>query len=123
MSMSAPTSPDDRAVGPPERLHPLFLIKGIAQVAAQPWRRLCADRLSRRVGPRGPARSSPRPRCLAALQSVGTIFYWAPLPASASGMTKSGSTAAVLSRRHRSIPFDRIQDVDIVQGPLGACSA
>ena len=27
--MSAPTSPDDAAVGPPEHLHPLFLLTGL----------------------------------------------------------------------------------------------
>ena len=47
----------------------------------------------------------------------GTIFYWARFRYRV-GEDEIRIDSGVLSRRHRSIPFDRIQDVDIVQGPL-----
>ncbi|HKX92028.1 MAG TPA: PH domain-containing protein [Sphingomicrobium sp.] len=113
--MSAPISPDDRAVGPPERLHPLFLLKGL----------------------RGSLRSLGGAYALvgylavsgrwttALFAAVGIILfgvvrslvYWTRFEFRV-GRDEIRIDSGILSRRHRSIPFDRIQDVDITQGPL-----
>jgi putative membrane protein len=113
--MSEPISPDDRAVGPPERLHPLFLLNGL----------------------RGSIRSLGGAYALIAyLAATGrwttagiaavaifiamvlrTFVYWTRFEYRV-GADEIRIDSGVLSRRHRSIPFDRIQDVDIVQGPL-----
>jgi putative membrane protein len=48
---------------------------------------------------------------------AGTILYWMRFQYRV-GQDEIRIDSGVLSRRHRSIPFDRIQDVDITQGPL-----
>jgi putative membrane protein len=113
--MSEPTSPDDRAVGPPERLHPLFLLGGLlaslrslggiyALVAyfavSGRWTSAIASALA-----------------ILCLIVGRTILYWTRFQYRV-GNHEIRIDSGVLSRRHRSIPFDRIQDVDIVQGPL-----
>jgi putative membrane protein len=113
--MSEPTSPDDPAVGPPEHLHPLFLLNGL----------------------RGSIRSLGGVYALIAyfaatgrwttagitavaifiVMVVRTFVHWSRFEFRV-GADEIRIDSGVLSRRHRSIPFDRIQDVDIVQGPL-----
>ena len=48
---------------------------------------------------------------------AGTILYWTRFQYRV-GQHEIRIDSGVLSRRHRSIPFDRIQDVDITQGPI-----
>lgn len=48
---------------------------------------------------------------------AGTILYWMRFQYRV-GQDEIRIDSGVISRRHRSIPFDRIQDVDITQGPL-----
>lgn len=108
-------SPDDRAVGEAERLHPLFLISGLGTslrgmaggyafiaylaVSGQTWTALVAAVL-----------------LLAFL--VGSLFvYWTRFEFRV-GSSEIRIDSGIFSRTHRSIPFDRIQDVDISQGPL-----
>lgn len=113
--MSRPTPTEDRAVGAPERLHPLFLVKGLGGslrglggayaalaylIVSGEWRlALFAAAAFILVG------------------GVGAILYWRRFEYRV-GTSEIRIDSGILSRRHRSIPFDRIQDVDITQGPL-----
>jgi putative membrane protein len=113
--MSTPTSADDRAVGAPERLHPLFLLKGLggslrglggayAVLAyfffSGQWRLAIAAAIA-----------------FVAIGIVGAILYWRRFEYRV-GQNEIRIDSGIMSRRHRSIPFDRIQDADISQGPL-----
>ncbi len=118
--MSAPTLPDDNAVGPPERLHPLFLVKGIGGsirglaglyaflgylVISGQWRfAILAAAAFLLFG------------------IVGGILYWRRFEYRV-GQSEIRIDSGILSRRHRSIPFERIQDADITQGRSTGCSA
>lgn len=113
--MSRPTPTDDRAVGAPERLHPLFLLKGLGGslrglggayallayfIVSGEWRlALFAAAAFILIG------------------GVGAMLYWRRFEYRV-GTSEIRIDSGILSRRHRSIPFDRIQDVDIKQGPL-----
>lgn len=113
--MSAPTLADDAAVGPPERLHPLFLLKGLGGslrglaglyafigylLISGQWQ----TAIIAAVG-------------FFAIGIVGVILYWTRFEYRV-GQREIRIDSGILSRRHRSIPFDRIQDVDITQGPV-----
>ena len=50
------------------------------------------------------------------------IIYWRRFEYRV-GANEIRIDSGILSRTHRSIPFDRIQDVDITQGPLARFSA
>ena len=113
--MSAPTSPDDRAVGPPERLHRLFLLKGLRRSLRSLGG---AYALIAYFAVSGRWASAVIAAIAILLLSIGgTIVYWARFEFRV-GNDEIRIDSGVLNRRHRSIPFDRIQDVDIVQGPL-----
>lgn len=105
----------DGAVGASERLHPLFLLTGLGAglrqvigawaavgyfAATGSWR-LAIMML---VG-------------LAVVLIVGVILYWRRFEFRV-GANEIRIDSGILNRTHRSIPFDRIQDVDISQGPL-----
>jgi putative membrane protein len=113
--MSEPTSPDDRAVGPPERLHPLYLLKGLRRSLRNLGG---AYALIAYFAVSGRWTSAIVAAVAILLLGVGgTILYWARFNYRV-GEDEIRIDSGVLSRRHRSIPFDRIQDVDIAQGPL-----
>jgi putative membrane protein len=113
--MSAPTSPDDRAVGPPERLHPFFLLRGLLGSLRSLGG---AYALIAYFAVSGRWTYAVVAALAILLLGVGrTILYWARFNYRV-GDDEIRIDSGILSRRHRSIPFDRIQDVDIVQGPL-----
>lgn len=113
--MSKPTLADDRAVGAPERLHPLFLLKGLGGslrglggayavlayffISGQ-WRLAIGAAIA-----------------FVAIGIVGVVLYWRRFEYRV-GQNEIRIDSGIMSRRHRSIPFDRIQDADISQGPL-----
>jgi putative membrane protein len=112
--MSAPTSPDS-AVGAPERLHPLFLLNGLGRLlrsfsgayALVAWLAVTGRWTTALLAA----------VAILLIGIVGTIIYWRRFEYRV-GRDEIRIDSGILSRRHRSIPFDRIQDVDITQGPL-----
>jgi putative membrane protein len=111
--MSGPISPEDRAVGQPERLHPLFLLNGLggslrglvggyAFVAYLVVSGQLATALLVAI-------------VFLAVAVVGVLLYWTRFEFRV-GEDEIRIDSGILSRRHRSIPFDRIHDVDITQG-------
>jgi len=113
--MSEPTSPDDPALGPPEHLHPLFLLGGLTgslrQVAGA-YALIGYFLIS--------GRTTYALLGIVALLTfgiIGAIIYWIRFEYRV-GADEIRIDRGVVSRTHRSIPFDRIQDVDISQGPL-----
>lgn len=113
--MSEPTSTDDASVGPPERLHPFFLLTGLGGslrgmaggyaligylVVSGKWGRALFAMLA-----------------LLLFMAIGVFLYWRRFEFRV-GANEIRIDSGIVSRTHRSIPFDRIQDVDITQGPL-----
>ena len=116
-SMSEPTLPegptDQRDSSAPERLHPLFLLSGLGGslrgiaggyvaigylAVSGRWETALFGGLA-----------------LLAFVTIGVFLYWTRFEYRVCpGDIRIDS--GIISRRHRSIPFDRIQDVDITQG-------
>lgn len=106
---------EDRAVGQPERLHPLFLLTGLGgslrgmaggyafigylAISGRAWSALIAA------------------IALLAVLVVSMFLYWTRFEFRV-GDSEIRIDSGIISRTHRSIPFDRIQDVDISQGPI-----
>lgn len=108
-------SADDRAVGEPERLHPLFLLTGLggairgmaggyAFIAYLAIRGQLATALFGAVA-------------LFLLLALGLVLYWRKFEYRV-GESEIRIDSGIFSRTHRSIPFDRVHDVDISQGPV-----
>lgn len=113
--MSAPTPPDDGAVGSPERLHPLFLLKGLAgsvRGLAGLYAGLGYLVISGRWGS-----AMIAVLLFIVFGIIAAILYWRRFEYRV-GEREIRIDSGILNRRHRSIPFDRIQDADIIQGPL-----
>ncbi|MGI8706337.1 MAG: PH domain-containing protein [Sphingomicrobium sp.] len=108
-------SADDQAVGEPERLHPLFLLTGIGGALrgmAGGYAVIAYLAVSGRLGTAliGAA-------ALFAFLAAGLVLYWRRFEYRV-GDTEIRIDSGIFSRTHRSIPFDRVQDVDISQGPV-----
>ncbi|NUT00379.1 MAG: PH domain-containing protein [Sphingomonas sp.] len=113
--MSEPTSPDDKAVGPPEHLHPFFLLTGLGgslRGVAGGYAAIGYLAVSGRWRTAGIGMV-----LLLLFMAVGVFLYWRRFEFRV-GENEIRIDSGILSRTHRSIPFDRIQDVDITQGPL-----
>ena len=109
------TGAAEAAIGQVERLHPFFLVTGLARglrgltggyalvayfaVSGRLWLGLTIA-----AG-------------LFVFAVLSVIIYWRRFEFSV-GADDIRIDSGVLSRTHRSIPFDRIQDVDITQGPV-----
>ena len=113
--MSEPTLPDAGAERAAERLHPLFLLTGLGGslrglaggyafigylLVSGRWTAALLGTLA-----------------LLAFMAVGIFLYWTRFEFRVGG-NDIRIDSGILSRTHRSIPFDRIQDVDITQGPV-----
>ena len=113
--MSRPTQADDIAVGAPEHLHPLFLVRsftGSLRGLGGAYAVLAYLVFS------GEWRLAFFVAAAAVIIGVaGGILYWKHFEYRV-GEKEIRIDSGLLNRRHRSIPFDRIQDVDITQGPL-----
>ncbi|QDP19798.1 PH domain-containing protein [Sphingomonas xanthus] len=102
-------------LGPPERLHPLYLITGIPQIVKGAWGLLAGGALL----------ASQGRWWIAALLVVGSVTFsflsllirWLKLEYRV-GTHELRIDSGWLSRTSRAIPFDRVTDVDFEQGPL-----
>ena len=105
----------DQAVGAPERLHPLYLVTGLGRGLRQMVGGYAAVGYLAATG-------SWRMALLmlggfAVVMVAGVFLYWRRFEYRV-GSNEIRIDSGILSRTHRSIPFDRIQDVDISQGPI-----
>jgi putative membrane protein len=106
---------DDRAVGEPERLHPLFLLTGIGGALrgmAGGYAVIAYLAVSGRL-----ATALFGVVALLAVTAVSLVLYWRRFEYRV-GDSEIRIDSGIFSRTHRSIPFDRVQDVDITQGPV-----
>ena len=106
---------DDRAVGEPERLHPLFLVTGIGGALrgmAGGYAVIAYLAVSGRLSTAlfGAA-------ALLVVTAISLVLYWRRFEYRV-GDSEIRIDSGIFSRTHRSIPFDRVQDVDIIQGPV-----
>ncbi|WP_310467798.1 PH domain-containing protein [Sphingomonas sp.] len=106
---------EDRAVGAPERLHPLFLLTGLGGSLRGVLGGWAA------VGYLGVSGRLSFALLLAAamlvLLAASVFLYWRRFEYRV-GEDEIRIDSGIFSRTHRSIPFDRVQDVDITQGPV-----
>ncbi len=105
----------DQAVGAPERLHPLYLVSGLGSNLRQLVGAYVAVGYFAATG-------SWRTAALmlggiSFVVVVGLFLTWRRFEFRV-GTNEIRIDSGILNRLHRSIPFDRIQDVDITQGPL-----
>jgi putative membrane protein len=106
---------DDGAVGQPERLHPLFLLTGLGgslRGMAGGYAFIGYLAVSGRLGTALFAAVA-----LLAFVAFSLFLYWTRFEFRV-GAHEIRVDSGILSRTSRSIPFDRIQDVDITQGPI-----
>lgn len=110
--MSSAASP---ALGPPERLHPLFLLTGLGATVRGAWGMLAVAAWMASQG---------RWWLVALLAGAsvavsvgGLLIRWLKLQYRV-GEHEIRIDSGFLERTSRAIPFDRIQDVDIEQGPV-----
>jgi putative membrane protein len=108
-------SPQDRAVGEPERLHPWYLLTGIGGALRTIGG---AYALVAYLAVTGRIQIALVAGGLLLLVSIiGMVLYWQRFRYRV-GVSEIRIDSGIFSRTHRSIPFDRVQDVDITQGPL-----
>ena len=105
----------DGDLGPPEHLHPLYLLTGLG-------RRLrgVAGAYAAMIylAAKGLLTTALIGAAALVLISLGALFLHWKRFAYRVGPGEIRIDSGILTRTHRSIPFDRIQDVDIVQGPV-----
>lgn len=105
----------DTTLGPPERLHPLYLITGLGKAFRGAW--------GLAVG--GVALGSQGRWALVVMIAIGFVVFsvgslllkWLKLEYRV-GAHEIRIDSGFLSRTSRAIPFDRVTDVDLEQGPL-----
>ncbi|HEU4705346.1 MAG TPA: PH domain-containing protein, partial [Sphingomicrobium sp.] len=102
-------------LGPPERLHPLFLLTGLGQSLKNAWGMLA-------VGAYFASQANwlalTIMTVLFAFFSIGALYLrWLKLEYRV-GAHEIRIDSGFLSRTSRAIPFDRVTDVDLEQGPL-----
>jgi putative membrane protein len=108
-------SHDDVAVGQPERLHPLFLLTGLGRSLrgmAGGYAAIGYLAVSGRLSTALIAGA-----LLLGGLAASLFLYWRRFEFRI-GTSEIRIDSGILSRTHRSIPFDRVQDVDISQGPV-----
>jgi hypothetical protein len=106
---------EDGAVGEPERLHPLLLLTGLGGGLRQVAGGYAFIGYLAFSGRGGTALIAAL--ALLAVLAGGLYLYWRRFEFRV-GTNEIRIDSGILSRTHRSIPFDRIQDVDISQGPI-----
>lgn len=115
MSSAGVSSAPAAALGPPERLHPLFLLTGLGATVRGAWGMLAVLAWM----------ASQGRWWLVALIAAGSLLLsvggllirWLRLEYRV-GEHEIRIDSGLFERTSRAIPFDRIQDVDIEQGPV-----
>ena len=105
----------DQAVGETERLHPLYLVTGLGRGLRQMVGAYAAIGYFAATGSWGTALMMLAG--IAVVLLIGVVLYWRRFEYRV-GANEIRIDSGILNRTHRSIPFDRIQDVDISQGPI-----
>jgi putative membrane protein len=115
MSEAAAFNAGRDLLGPPERLHPLYLLTGIPKAVKGAWGLVVGGAV---LGAQGRW-------WIAAIMVIGFIVVslgsllirWLKLEYRV-GVDELRIDSGLLNRTSRAIPFDRVTDVDIEQGPL-----
>ncbi len=114
MSTAAATHPAP-ALGPPERLHPMFLLTGLGGTIRGAWGMIA---LLVWMGSQGRWWLVAVIAAASLVVSVGGLLIrWLRLEYRV-GEHEIRIDSGLFERNSRAIPFDRIQDVDIEQGPV-----
>lgn len=108
-------SGEDRAVGVPERLHPLFILTGIGGSLRGMAGGYAAIGYLAMSGRATTALIAAIGLLIALAGSL--LLYWMRFQYRV-GENEIRIDSGIFSRTHRSIPFDRIHDADITQGPI-----
>jgi putative membrane protein len=102
-------------LGPPERLHPLYLLTGLGQSLKGAWGVLAGGAY---FAAKGHWWALVVMAILFAFFSLGALYFrWLKLEYRV-GDHEVRIDSGFLHRTSRAIPFDRVTDVDIEQGPL-----
>lgn len=102
-------------LGPPERLHPLYLLTGLGQAIRGAWGMLALGAL---FASQGRWWTLAIMSVLFVFFSIGSLYVrWLKLEYRV-GAHELRIDSGWLSRTSRAIPFDRVTDVDLEQGPL-----
>jgi putative membrane protein len=115
MSQAVALSAPQEQLGPPERLHPLYLVTGLGQSVRGAWGMLAGGAILAAQGR----------WWIAILLVVGSAVFstvalflrWLKLEYRV-GAHEIRIDSGFLNRTSRAIPFDRVTDVDLEQGPL-----
>jgi len=115
MNEAAALPADHDLLGPPERLHPLYLLTGLGQALRGAWGMLAAGAY---FAAQGSWLIVGFMAVLFVLLSVGSLYLkWLKLEYRV-GAHELRIDSGWLNRTSRVIPFDRVTDVDLEQGPL-----
>ncbi|HEY0630248.1 MAG TPA: PH domain-containing protein [Sphingomicrobium sp.] len=102
-------------LGPPERLHPLYLLTGIPKVLKGGWGLLAGGAV---LAAQGLWWLAAAMVIGSMVLSIGSLYiHWRKLEFRV-GADEIRIDSGWLSRTSRAIPFDRVTDVDLEQGPL-----
>ncbi len=102
-------------LGPPERLHPLYLVTGLGQAFRGAWGLIAGGTI---FATQGRWWIVAIMGVLFVAISIGSLLLkWLKLEYRV-GAHEIRIDSGLLSRTSRAIPFDRVTDVDIEQGPL-----
>lgn len=105
----------DTGLGPPERLHPLYLVTGLGRSLKGAWGLAAGAAV---LGSQGRWWLVALIAIAFVIFSVGSLLLtWLKLEYRV-GAHELRIDSGVLSRNSRAIPFDRVTDVDLEQGPL-----
>ena len=115
MNEAAALSASGDQLGPPERLHPLYLLTGLGQSVKGAWGLLAGGAV---LGAQGRwTLVIGLGIAIAAASVIGLFLKWLKLEYRV-GTDEIRIDSGFLSRTSRAIPFDRVTDVDLEQGPL-----
>lgn len=106
---------DEQAVGAPERLHPLVLVTGLGGALRGMAGAYAVIAYLAVRGQLGSALFAVV--ALLAMVAAGVYLYWRRFEYRV-GEHEIRIDSGIFSRTHRSIPFERIHDVEITQGPV-----